>query len=209
MKHRDCRREEGCLGETGADMLGRALHRRIDSVEIQRRRVGDITRHHRTLEEMDIVHILDDPRRVIDVGKIGFAIAVVLDINDMDRRTGGAEMNARTGQQHVVPWILSVQRDISRRHCQHVVDKRAREAHTPVITGNGTSRRHTGNPAVRRLAEADFLEDLIDRAVDGPNRRIIKRAILTTCQAGPDRSQFRRQRCGAFHTASGAATGAA
>ena len=76
-------------------MLGRSLHRRIDGIEIERCRVLDIARHHRPLEEMDVVHLLDDAGRVINVGKVGFAIGIVLDIDNMNSRPGRAIMHAR------------------------------------------------------------------------------------------------------------------
>ena len=158
---------------------------------------------------MDVVHLLDDAGRVIDVGKVGFAIGVVLDIDHMDSRPGRAVMHTRAGQQHVVLRVLAVKRDISRRLGQHVVDKRPREADTPVIARDGTDGRHIGDARVGRLAQADFLEDLMHRIVDRGHRRVIQRAVLAAGKAGTDRTQLLGQRCSPHGAPCGAATGTA
>ena len=207
MEHRHSRSDIGCFGKTGSDMLGRSLHRRIDGIEIESCRILDVARHHRPLEKMYVVHLLNDAGRVIDVGKVGFAIGVVLGIDDMNSRPGSAVMHARTRQQHVMLRVLAVKRDISRRLGQHVVDKRPREADTPVIAGDGTDGCHIGDARVGCLTQADFLENLVHRIVDRGHRRVIQRPVLTTGKAGADRTQLLRQRSCPYSAPRSAASG--
>ena len=70
VKHRYRWGDIGRLGKAGSNMFGCSLHRRIDGVEIESRRILDIARHHWPLEEMDVVHLLDDAGRIINVGKV-------------------------------------------------------------------------------------------------------------------------------------------
>ncbi|CAI8217493.1 MAG: Uncharacterised protein [SAR116 cluster bacterium] len=93
MKHSNRRRHKGGFGKTRADMLGRTFYRRIDCIEVKRIRLGNIAGDHRALEEMDIVHLLDNARRIIDVGQIGFAVGVAFHINHMNRRAGRTVMH--------------------------------------------------------------------------------------------------------------------
>ena len=83
------------LGKADPNMFGRALDRRIDSIEIKIGRIGDIAGHHRALEKMDIIHLFDDTRRIINIGQIGFAIFILGNINNMNRGTRRAIMHAR------------------------------------------------------------------------------------------------------------------
>ena len=207
MKHRHRRRDERRFGEACPDMFRRSLDGGVDRVQVESRRISHVAGHHRTLEKMDVVHVLDDPRCIIDVGKIGFAVAVGLDIDNMDGGASGAIMHPRSGEQHVVLRILPIKRDVPSRLGKHVVDKRAREADPPIITCNRAGGGHECDPRLRRLTEADFLEDLVHGLIDGTDRIIVKRTILATGEAGPNRTQLCGEWRRAFHAAGGPAAG--
>ena len=102
-----------------------------------------------------------------------------------------------------------MKRDIARRLGQHVVDKRPREADTAVIARDGTDGRHIGDARVGRLAQADFLEDLVHRIVDCVHRRVIQRAVLAAGKAGTDRTQLLGQGCSPHGSPRGSASGTA
>ena len=102
--------------------------------------------------------------------------------------------------------VLAKERDVARRLFQRVLDKRPREPDPAIITGDGPHRGHIGNAGIRRLAEADFLQDLIDRLIDGLYRGVIKRTVLPAGKTGADRTQFLGQRGGADRSARSAAT---
>ena len=134
MQHLDARAHIVDLGKADANMFGRAPHRGIDGVQIKISRVFNITRHHRALKKMDIIHFLHNTRRVINIGQIGFAIVVLLHINNMHRRPGRAIMHARAGQLHVMFCVLPAQRDMPGTIGQGILDKRPWKPQPPVIT---------------------------------------------------------------------------
>ena len=80
-------------------------------------------------------------------------------------------MYPAAGQQQIMLRVLTMQRDVPRRLGQHVIDQRPRKADPAIITGDGTSRCHITNTGFRRLAETDFLKDLVDRRINGLNCR--------------------------------------
>ena len=83
------------FGKADANMFCCSFDRRIDRIEIQISRIGNIARNHRTLKEMDIIHLLNNPRSIINIGKVGFAIFILGNINNMNRRTRRAIMHTR------------------------------------------------------------------------------------------------------------------
>ena len=83
------------FGKADANMFCCSFDRRIDRIEIQIGRIGNIARNHRTLKEMDIIHLLDNPCSIINIGKVGFAIFILGNINNMNRRTRRAIMHTR------------------------------------------------------------------------------------------------------------------
>ena len=199
MQHRDGRCQKRCLGKAGTYMFGRAFDSGINRVQVKCCRISYIARHHRTLKEMDIVHILDDARGIINIGQPRLAIVVRLDINDMNRRPGGAIMHPAARQQQIMLRVLTMQRDVARRLGQHVIDQRPRKAYPAIITSNGTSRRHVTNTGFRCLAEADFLQNLVDGRINGLDGCHIQRSVLATGKTGTYRPQFFSERGGPFH----------
>ena len=105
--------------------------------------------------------------------------------------------------------VLPMKRDISCRIRQHVVDKRPRKAHAPVFASDGTNGRHIGDARFRRLAQADFLENLVNRIINRGHRRVIQRAVLATGKAGTDRTELLGQRSCPHRAPCGTATGTA
>ena len=94
-------------------MLGGAHHAGIERVEVHIERIGNVARHHRPLEEMDVVEPLDDAAGVIDVLQQRFAVFALLDIDQMHGGTRRAVMHALALDQHVVLGVLAVQGEIA------------------------------------------------------------------------------------------------
>ena len=84
------------LGKAHPHMLGCALYRCVDGVEIKIAWIFDITCHHGTLKEMDVIHLFDNTRGIINVGQIGFAVVITDYIYNMYRGPGGTIMHTRS-----------------------------------------------------------------------------------------------------------------
>ena len=95
-------------------MFRRAHHAGVERVEIHIERIGDVARHHRPLEEMDVVEPVDDARGVVDVLQQRLAVFALLDIDEMHRGARRAVMHALALDQHVVLRVLAVQGEIAR-----------------------------------------------------------------------------------------------
>ena len=156
MQHRNDGGHEFRFGKAGADMFCRTLYRRIHCIQIHCARIFNIAGHHRTLEEMDIVHFINDARGIINIGQIGFAVRIIMHIDHMHRRTCGAVMHARTRQQQIMLGVLTTQGDITRRNFQSVFDQCPRKTNPAVITCNRARFDHIFNARFWRLTEANF-----------------------------------------------------
>jgi hypothetical protein len=66
----------------------------------------------------------------------------------------------------IMLWVAGMQRDVARRHRQHILDQRARKADAPVIALNRPGRRSASPPRWRRLAQPDLLQRLQRRCMD-------------------------------------------
>ena len=148
VEHLQRRRDVLAHGEGRADMFRRAHHAGIERVEVHIERVGNVARHHRPLEEMDVVEPVDDARGVVDVLQQRLAVFALLDVDQMDRGAGRAVMHALALDQHVVLRILAVQREIARGAFDRVLDQ-ARVENGCARRGYG-SRRRASAPRCRR-----------------------------------------------------------
>ena len=114
VEHLQCGRDVLAHGEGRADMFRRAHHAGVERVEVHIERVGNVARHHRPLEEMDVVEPVDDARGVVDVLQQRLAVFALLDVDEMNRGARRAVMHALALDQHVVLGVLAVQREIAR-----------------------------------------------------------------------------------------------
>ena len=114
IEHLQRRRDVLAHGEGRADMLRRAHHAGVERVEVHIERVGNVARHHRPLEEMDVVEPVDDARRVVDVLQQRLAVFALLDVDEMHGGARRAVMHALALDHHVVFGVLAVQREVAR-----------------------------------------------------------------------------------------------
>ena len=75
-------------------MFGRAAGGRVDRVEVHFEVIEDIAADHRPLQEMDIIKLVDDPRRIEQILHRAFAVIAPGDINHMHRCAGCAIVHA-------------------------------------------------------------------------------------------------------------------
>ena len=148
VEHLQRRRDVLAHGEGRADMLRRAHHAGVERVEVHIERIGNVARHHRPLEEMDVVEPVDDAGGVIDVLQQRLAVFALLDVDQMHRSARRAVMHALALDQHVVPGILAVQGEVAGRLLDRVEHQRARE--TDAAVGAIGWRRRGSAPRCRR-----------------------------------------------------------
>jgi hypothetical protein len=127
----------------------------IERVQIHLEIVDDVAADHGALEEMHIVERMGEPRRVIKILRGGFAVAPVLDIDHMHRRTGCAEMHPCSRQVEIEFRVPAKQHEIPLGHCQHVFDQGTRKPDPPVITEDGPGLGHDFDARGRSLRQAD------------------------------------------------------
>jgi hypothetical protein len=115
---------------------------------------------------MDVVQIVDQPRRVIQVLRRGFAVFQRDRVDDMHRRPGGAVMDVGAGQQQVVLRVAGVEGDVAGGDGQHVLDQRARKADAAVVALDRPSVGQDLHARGRGLAEPDLFQRVQRGGVD-------------------------------------------
>ncbi len=153
------------LHPAAADMLGRRGDGGVAGVEVHLERVGDVARHDRALEEMDVLHDVDDAADVEQVLDRRFAVAGAR-IDHVDRRAGRAEVRALAPGLEVVARVLAMQHEMPAGLGQRVLDQRRREqqAAIPVLHAAGT--REDLDTGFRCIGQADFGQQAQRRAMD-------------------------------------------
>ena len=190
-------------------MLRRAHHAGVERVEVHIERIGDVARHHRPLEEMDVVEPLDDARRVVDVLQQRLPVFVLLDIDQMHRRARRAVMHALALDQHVVLRVLPVQGEIAGCVLYRVEHQRARKADAAVgiiACPDAGQRLYAGGDGV---GEADGFEQRQHRLVDALEVVVGDRLVAAAFHTGPDRPHIVCQRGCPHRPARLAASGSA
>ena len=161
----------------------------IKRVQVHLEVVGHVPRHHRALEEVDVIKRMGDPRRVIKILRGGIAIGVRLQIDDMHRRARRAEMDVGAGQVQVVLRIAAEQGQVARGNAEHVLDQRAGKAKPPVVALNGARAGHDFHARGRGLRQADDLQRL-KRGLVYPRHALLRQGlVLPAGQSRPDRPQ--------------------
>jgi hypothetical protein len=150
-------------------MFGGAGQAAVERVQVHLLVVDHIAADHRALVEMDVVQIVDQPRRIIQILRGGFAVVQRDRIDDMHGRPGGAVVDVGAGQMQVMLGVAGMQRDVAGGDGQHVLDQRARKADAAVIAldrprfgqdlrrpraGPGKGRSVPARPARRRGSAA-------------------------------------------------------
>ena len=194
VEHLQRRRDVLAHREAGADMLGRAHHAGVERVEIHLERIGNVARHHRPLEEMDVVQPLDETRGVVNVLQQRFAIFALLDIDHMHGSTRRAVVDALALDQHVVLGVLAVQREMPRRVLDRGQHQPARKADAAVVAVVRADARQRFDAARNRIGEADRLQKRQHRFVDALEVVLAQRLVPAAFEAGTHRPDVVGQR---------------
>ena len=89
-------------------MLRRAGATGIDGVQIHFAVIKNVARHHRALQEMDIVEHVADLGRVMQVLQSGIAIGLAVGFDHMHGCARRAVMHARVREFEIMPPIAAV-----------------------------------------------------------------------------------------------------
>ena len=184
----------GGVAERRADMLHGPRKTAIQRVQVHIAVIDHIAANHSALIKMDIVQIIDQPRRIVEILRRAVAVFKRERVHDMHGRARSAVMHIGPGQMQVMARVAGIKRDIPRRNRQHVLYQRARKAYAPVAAQHRARSRHHRNTRRRRLAEPDFLQRLQRCLVDLQHARIRQRAILPPGHPRTDGPHLIRQR---------------
>ena len=113
--------------KTRTDVLGRAMYRCVASIEIHLTRVFEIPWHHRSLEEMDVLHPVNQSRCIVKIRNSGIPIRPFFYIDHMHGCACGAEIHSLATQVKVIPLFLTMKYDSARSTCHRILDKRPRK----------------------------------------------------------------------------------
>ena len=135
-----------------------------------------------------------DPRRVVQI--LGGRITILQRhrIDDVHRRPRRAEMHLRSAQVQVVLRLPPMQRDVARRHRQHVLNQRAGKADAPVIALHRPGPGQQRHPRRRGLRQPDHLQRLQRAGVNLRDPRLGQRPVLPSRHPRPHRAQRLRER---------------
>ena len=147
-------------------MLAGTGHARVERVEVHLQRVGDVARHHRALEEMDVVEPLDQPGRVVDVLEQQFAIFALLDVHHMDGGPGRPVVDPSALYEHVVAWVLTAKREVPGGIADRRQHEVARKADSAIGVVARTGARQCFDAARDRVGEAHRLKHREHQFVD-------------------------------------------
>src|SRR5262249_29177030 len=126
----------------GADMLGGRCDAGIERVDVEIASRDHVARHDRALKEMDVLAAVDDSSRIIKIDEKRLAVGPGRRLDDMDRRSGGAEMYLVAPGLEIVPGIAAAQREPARGAGDRVFDKAAGNAQAPVIAKRAAPGGH-------------------------------------------------------------------
>jgi hypothetical protein len=205
VQHRERRRDVLRLDPAAADVLRRARHRCVARIEVHLERIGNVPRHHGALEEVNVVHDVDDPPDVVQVLDGRFPVTRAR-IDDVHHRAGGAEVRPLAPGLEVVPGILRVQDEVAARLGQRVFDERGGEQQAAVLAHGAARLRQELDAGVRRIGQPDLRQQAQCGAMNLRDVAVVQGPIAAARHAGPDRPEVVRQRAGALGPA-GVASG--
>ena len=189
-------------------MFGRACRAGVDRVHVHFKVVGNVAADHGTLDKVDVVQPVADPRGVVQILHRAFAVAASVGFHHMHSSTGGAVVHAGARQVQIMQPVAAVQGQGAVGARDRVLDQRAGKADAPVGTLDGPRSRQIGHTGQRRVCQTDAFQRVQCGAVDAQDIRIAQRFVLATGHAGADGAQVVGQRGRACRTARGAAAGA-
>ena len=169
-------------------MLGCAHHAGVERVEVHFERIGDIARHHRPLEEMDVVEAVDDTGGIVDVLQQRLAVFALLDIDQVNGSARGAVMHPLALDHHVVFGILAMEGEVARRPFDRIEDQGARETDAAIVAVGGAGLGQRIDAGRDGIGEADRLQQCQHRLVDALAIIALERTVAAALETGAHRS---------------------
>ena len=123
VQHLEGRRDVIGVYPTAADMLRRAHYRGVAGIEVHLERIGDVARYDGALEEMDVLHDIDDAADVVQVRDQRFAVTHFR-VDNIDRGTGRAEVHLLAPRLEIEARVLGVQHEMARGLGERVLNER-------------------------------------------------------------------------------------
>ena len=146
---------------------------------------------------MDIVEALDQPADVVQVAQDGLAHLAGVDVEDVDSRAAGAQVDPLAAQVQIGAAILAVEHHVAVGRLQGSFDHGAREAH-PVAGGVHLRAGRGQNVAALGVHHfhAGALQHAQGGVVDTLDIGIGERAVLTAFEAWREHWQSARLAAG-------------
>ena len=172
------------LDHGGADVLFGAGEAGVHGVDVEVVAGDHVTRRDRALVEVDVLAIVDDAARVIEIDEQRFAVAAGFRLDDVDGRTGGAEIDLVARGLHVMLGVPRVQHEVAGAGCQRILDEGARDAQPAVLVDPAALRRHRVDAGRDGLGEAYGFKQLEGGLVDALHLVVGERLVLAALHAG-------------------------
>ena len=148
--------------------------------------VGNVPADHGSLEEMDIVQVMDELRRVQEILGGRFAVFALLDVDHVHRRAGRTVIDARAAEFEILFRITRVKGDVARGDGQHVLDQCTREAESSILAEDGPGAGHDLDAGLRRVGKADLFQRIERRLVNPSDVGLRQRLVLSAGKARTD-----------------------
>ena len=185
----------GRLNETRPNMFGSTCDSGVAGVEIHLGGIFNIPQHHGTLEEVDMLHLVDDACCIVEILCRRLAVLSLDGINDVHRSPCRPKVRATSIQIQVIARILAIQRDVLGTLGQGLIHQGPRDQQS-FILGIGTAgRRYPLNDRRQRISKADGLKRL-KRCLMNPLHFLLGQRLITPAlQTRTNRLFFFRYRC--------------
>jgi len=168
----------------GSDVLFGASEAGIHGVDVEVVAGDHVTCRDRPLVEVDVLAVVDDAARVIEVDEERLAVAARLRFDDVDGRTCGAEIDLVARGLHVMLRVTRVEHEVAGAGGERILHEGARDAQAAVLVDPTTLRRHRVDAGGDCLGEAHGFEQLDGSLVDALHLMVGERLVLAALHAG-------------------------
>jgi hypothetical protein len=144
---------------------------------------------------MDIIHAVDQARRVVKVGELGLAIRAGLQVDDVNGGAGGAEIDLLAPGLHVVLGVLAVHHEVAPGLGQGVLHQTTRDQESALVGQGRTRIGEQLDAGGNGVAEADLLQHVEGGAMDALDLGVAERLVIAAFHAGLDRAFLLRNGC--------------
>ena len=171
-------------------MLRRALQSCIVRVHVELEHVGQVSRHDRSVVEVDVLAAIHDSRHVVYVLEKGIAVLAGSAVNYVHRRPSSSIVHARALDLEVLVGVAGAKREFPARLFQRIRNSAPREAQSAVISKHRADAGAVVDHRPCGARQANCFKHEADRLVDALDIRVRKHTEPPPLQPWPDRLQF-------------------